>query len=346
MLGAPAIAHLIYRGEAVDLPGPGLEFIAEYLGFGFALLGDYFTIPPRVFSPLVLGSTAVFGLLLAVLGAGAAGRAAEGTGGEAWPGLLRRPVLLVAAGATLVTLGFAILARRRETAVLLAVIVPAVAVGMPPLLASIRTLLERWRTAAGHPSGEWLGNAKSISTLIAFAAPLALVLLSFRSSLLISRAFLIFVPYLLILAAAGAVRLARTRLLLVPVAIALVAIHATSVRHVRAYPGAAWDYPGLAEGLRERLRPGDMVFVRPQMWLFTPHYFYLQTDDPNYITRDYARVAAESPAARIWLLYFDSRIWGSFDTATDEMRAALDGYREAEQVEALRIRAVLYVPRE
>jgi hypothetical protein len=299
-----------------------------------------------VFSPLVLGSTAVFGLLLAVLGAGAAGRAAEGTGGEAWPGLLRRPVLLVAAGATLVTLGFAILARRRETAVLLAVIVPAVAVGMPPLLASIRTLLERWRTAAGHPSGEWLGDAKSISALIAFAAPLALVLLSFRSSLLISRAFLIFVPYLLILAAAGAVRLARTRVLLVPVAIALVAIHVTSVRHVRAYPGAAWDYPGLAEGLGERLRPGDMVFVRPQMWLFTPLYFYLQTDDPNYITRDYAQAAAESPAARIWLLYFDSRIWGSFDTATDEMRAALDGYREAEQVEALRIRAVLYVPRE
>jgi 4-amino-4-deoxy-L-arabinose transferase-like glycosyltransferase len=352
MLGAPAMAHLLYRGGRVDLPGPSAGFAAEYLSFGFILLRDDFSIPVRELAPPLFWLLALFAVSLVALGATSVGRALpasaaaarsdEAASRVAAPAMATMPftaLLLVAVGAAFMTLGLTIVALQRQSLLLIAVASPFAALVLPTAYAHVRSAVDA-RIARPDTVGRRAAQAKSLIVLLALLPPLLLLLLSFRSSLLTPRGFLIFIPYLLVLVAAGVLRLGKRRSLLAVVLVALALLHVASVRHFRAYPSEEFDYAALAARMNERLEPGDVVFVPPQLWVVTPLYYYL--DDPAYVSRDYAAAAAQRPE-RVWLLHFESRLWGEYGTATAEMTEALAGYRRAEQVEALRARAVLFV---
>lgn len=348
MLGAPAIAHLIYRGGAVALPGPSFTFVADYLSFGFVLLLDHMSIPQRGLPQPLFWALAAFALLLIVIGSIArAGdplpRTAEADkpDARALPG---RPLVTVAAGAALITLALVIVALRRQSVMSFTIVVPLLALTVTPAYRFVRSMLENRRPEWSRRTfAHWLATPRSLVVFTAFLPFLFLVGVSFRSSLLINRGFLIFIPYVLVLAAAGALVLGRHRLLLLPVAAALLSIHVASIVHWRQYPNEARDYAALATLMNERIQPGDLVFVRPESFEVTPMFYHLEDRGHHYVTRDYDRAVASATDARVWLMFFESYTWGPFSTTTDEMSSALTGFRLHEEVEALRARAQLFV---
>jgi 4-amino-4-deoxy-L-arabinose transferase-like glycosyltransferase len=356
MLGASAIAHQIYRVDRHYFPDPSLTFLANYVSFGFALLVDHLSIPPRGLPPLLFWGLALFAALLVGLGARAPGRAtrqasladdatrpglAQGTTDTAIPW---RSMLPVAAGAALVTLGFVLVAHRRQAAMALTVAVPFLALAMPAAYGALRSALGA-RASASIPRRMkgWWADPASLLVVLALLPTLALLVVSFEFSALNERAFLMFTPYLLVVAAGGAFVLSTKAAFIVPLMFVLAGIHGASVLHWRQFPSEARDYAGLAARMADHMRPGDLVFVRPRSIVFTPLFYYLEDERPTYVFGDYDGAVARAAAPRVWLLYFESYTWGAFETTTDEMTRALEGFRLERDMEALRARAELYV---
>jgi 4-amino-4-deoxy-L-arabinose transferase-like glycosyltransferase len=357
MLGAAALAHLIYRGERHFFPDPSLTFVADYVSFGFALLSDHLSIPPRGLPAPIFWGLALFATVLIALGARPPG---HGTTGSRTPGqppgadhaagtpslaLGWRSLLPVAAGAALVTLGFVLVAQRRQAAMVFVVAVPLVALGMPAAYGALRPLLAT-RGSAGIPrrAVAWWADPTSLLVLLALLPTLALLVISFGFSVLNERAFLLFTPHLLLVAAGGTFLLKAKVVYLLPAMALLVVIHIASIKHWRSFPNEARDYAGLAAGMSPHMRAGDLVFVRPRAIVFTPLFHYLEGERPTYVFREYGDAVARQDSPRVWLLYFESYTWGPFDTVTDEMTRPLTGFRAEQEVEALRARAELYVP--
>jgi 4-amino-4-deoxy-L-arabinose transferase-like glycosyltransferase len=351
MLGAPSLAHILYRGDDVDLPGPSLMFLAEYLSFGFVLEPDEWSIPPRAPAPALAAAVLGLGLLLGGAGLAARGRALPV---RRDPGRLPLPPrLVIALGAALVTAGLVVVALRHQAIIAPIILVPFLALAIPPAGGWLRDRVALpVRTGADAAAPEWSG--KSIVVLLALVPPLIIVALSFWTSMLTSRAFLVFVPFLLIVVSAGAWQLVGLgagapatpgrRAAAVVVAGVLLAIHVASVVHWRRHPNEQFDYAALARQMAPRIQPGDLVFVHADLWVVTPLLYYLDDGPHSYVMHDFAAAVAERPDARVWLLHFDSYQWGEYRTTTPEMLSAVSGYRPAERVAALRARAELLVP--
>jgi 4-amino-4-deoxy-L-arabinose transferase-like glycosyltransferase len=358
MVGASALAHQIYQGAPQDFPGPSLAFVVDYLFLGFAFLPDVLSIPPRSLPAPVYWPFAAFAILLAGLGSlawdraprsrsvppdaaeeGNAGGRAASSGIELSPGALGA----VAVGSALVTLGFVVVALQRRSAMSATIAVPILALCLPPVIGRLRSALAASVVASRlRPWVVGLNRPASLVILLAFLPTLALLVISFQSSVLNQRAFMMFSSFLLILAAAGASVVGRIRVLRIPLILALVAVHLGSVAHWRGRPSESRDYQALAERMNERMQPGDFVFVVPREHSVTPLFYYLDDRGYTYVTHDYADAVRNDAGARVWLVFFESYEWGPFMTTTEEMTAALAGFRMAVEVEALRSRAQLF----
>lgn len=342
ILGAASLAHIVYRGDDVDLAGPSFSFVAQYLSFGFALQPDTLSIPPRTLPTVLIASALGASLLLVVRGLFERGRTAP-FDGSANP-IAPHRLLPTAIGSALVVLGLLLVVLRHQLAVAVVMLLPFLALGLPQAGRRVHALLASAdgapmflsRITASRPGPALIG-------LLALLPPLAIVMLSFWTSMLIPRAFLMFVPYLLIVISAGVISITRWRFAALPVVAALFVIHAVSVQHHKSYPNDAIEYGELGQRMAERLRPGDLVFVVPESWVFTAIYYYLNDSPARYVAQDYADAVEQNPGARVWLLFFESARWGPYGSTTDEMTAALTGYRPVERLEARRGAAQLFV---
>src|SRR5204862_7118970 len=88
-------------------------------------------------------------------------------------------------------------------------------------------------------------------------------------------ALLVFVPYLLIVMAAGTRDLARKKLFAAPLAVVLILLFAASTWFFSTMPFSVRDYAGFATAINERLEPGDLIFVKPRAWDVTPLFYYV-----------------------------------------------------------------------
>jgi hypothetical protein len=253
----------------------------------------------------------------------------------AGPAPRRTELVLVAAGSILIVLTLAGLARARSEEMALAGLVPVFGLLMPWTLDRMwsrgagRTALAHGGPNAYGAMAPWLGL---FPALLVFA-------LSFWIPLLGARLFLVFVPYLLILIAAGVVALARSSVLLaVPLGIALAVTHGASVQHFQRRLTSPLDYARLARGMDARWRAGDLVFVRPRHWGVTPVFYYLHPVKFTLVARDFGPALRERPASRVWVVEFAGL------PPLPEMREALRGYTEVDAVRALRSTATLYAP--
>jgi 4-amino-4-deoxy-L-arabinose transferase-like glycosyltransferase len=359
MLGAAAVAHQLYLGAPTGYPVATLAFVVDYLLLGFALMPDLASIPARNLPAPLYGLFAACAILMVgagtyrwIRGAGSAAASdgdnesgrAEGPGprfgGELRPGPLR----MVAVGSALVTLGFVTVALRRQVEMSGTVALPFLALGLPFLYSRVRSVIGR--RMATHPWCAWrvrLGRPTSLILLLAFVPTSALLLLSFHSSVLNPRGLILFGSYLLIVAAAGAWVVGRHRVFSLPLVLVLFALHMASVLHWQGRPSEPRDYRALAELMKERMEPGDLLFAVPGEYAITPLYYYLADQEFAYVTRDYADAVGTDAEARVWLVYFGSVEWGALRTTTDEMTRALEGFRLEAEVEALRARAELFV---
>jgi len=343
ILGSSALAHIIYLGDDVTLPGPSLSFIAQYISFGFLFQADDLSIPVRSFSAvsnLILMALAVFCIYRARSTNQAFANRCVGV--EAFS---LRNMTTIACGSAMIVLAVSILALRRQYVVLLAAILPFLALAVVPGIGILRSALERSvsvRTRAFVNAFLRVRGGVSLPAALALLPAVAVLLLSFWTSMLAPRALLMFAPFLLIVIAAGVANLSRRRLWAVFFAAALIASHVASIGHFRNYPTESRDYAGLAREMALHFEPGDIVFVLPGGWVTTPLFYHIQGLSPIYIADDYARAVIDKPLARVWVLSFGSPQPGAYETTSEEMFDALTTFKPHTEVQALRSRAVLY----
>ena len=187
--------------------------------------------------------------------------------------------------------------RRRELAALS--VLPLIVVWFPLLPGWLRSL----RNSAGEPLLAPLARFQNVGALVpclALVPALLLFAISFRLSLTASRAYLLFVPYLIMLVAAGTFRLSQRPPVAVALAVFLAAVFGTSVWKSKLTPNSSRDYQGLAQELNAKLRSGDLIFVAPRSWWQTPLYYYI--DQKRVVAENYEQALQRTPGTRVWVI--------------------------------------------
>ena len=330
ILGAPMLLHAAYNGRQGAVPDPELQFLIDYFAFGFVYMRDVFSIPARGLPGWLEIGVLCGAVAFCALGLTAGKRSAP----ESAPRRSALPWLALVPGAigiATIMSGLACAAYSRHYIIYFS-IVPIIALAIPAVV-----MLGGRIVAAGHAraTARPLALASPVP-LLGLVAPLLPFAASFFASVAAPRAFLIFVPYLLIVAAAGIASFCRTPLRTVPVAAATALLFVASAVHFIRVP-AARDYKALAAEINARIEPGDVIFVRHRHWRETPVFYYLEND--RLVAADYSAALAADPSRRAWVILFDD------NEPTPEMASALTGYDVVMEVEARRSRAHLYAPR-
>jgi 4-amino-4-deoxy-L-arabinose transferase-like glycosyltransferase len=335
ILGAPMWAHAVYLTRHSPLARPNFSFLRDYLSFGFVLTpdnwGDLFPDPPLVLTLPLL----IVALILLVRGLASVPRPA----GAEWqcdPGPARG-LLPAAAGAVLLIVAMAVVAKSRTVLMLLTAILPITVLAAPALLERFGPIVRRRTENAGARGAYSADLRTSVLWLGLFPAAIS-VAVSFLNPVTSSRTFLIFAPYLLIGISAGAVRLMRSRTSRVLVLGTLVLIHAASVVRFAGATNTPRDYQGLARKVAERYQADDLIFVRNRNWADTPLFYYLDDGRYRFVAEDYAGAVARAPGSRVWVIHF------GIQAPTDEMLAALEAHVLDDRLESSRALALLYVP--
>jgi uncharacterized membrane protein len=337
ILGSPLWAHAVYRSRPIDLGGPTLAFIQDYLNFGFLFLPDYFSSSlPRDVSPSIELFATFLALTCLIVGMmNRSNRLRLDPPGEpidAWKRLVP-----VAGGFVLIIAGLALLAWQRQAAIAFTALVPVVALSALPLLSRVWS---RVRLALGSfLSPRWSAdNAVLLFMVLGLLPALLLSVVSIFKTMMIARGFLLFVPFLLVVQAAGVDAIMRRRVLALPLLAALVAIHLYSVDYYRKVPGPN-DYRGLAQQMTDRMQPDDLIFVFPRDWVTTPLFYYFQDRPERIIAGNYAEALAAHPAARVWVPLF-----ADYREMSDGMREPLKHYTVIDRVSSHNCAAELYQP--
>ncbi len=339
ILGSPLWAHAVYRSRQIDLGGPTMAFIQDFVNFGFLYLPDYFTSsPPRDISQGI--ELVATGVALVCLLAGFMNRSnvlkldPPGDSMDAW-----RKLVPVAAGFALIILALSMAAWRRQGPIAVTALVPLLALLSLPAACHVWPRVTKLFSIC---TGGWQPQNNSvIFFLVLGMLPAALlILVSLFKTMMIARGFMLFVPFLLVIMAAGVETIGRKRVLLIPLAAVLLVIHAYSIQYYRGTPGPN-DYRGLAQQMTDRMHADDLVFVYPKDWATTPLFFYFQDQEQRLIGENYAEALAASPSSRVWLPLF-----AGYKGPSDEMREALQSHVIAGHISAHKIEADLYVPAE
>ena len=154
--------------------------------------------------------------------------------------------------------------------------------------------------------------------------------------LLAQRAMLVFVPYLLLVVAAGVRQLCQWKVVAAPLMVALAGFFAWSIWHFHKMPTTPRDYAGIAQQLRGHLAPNDVIFAS-RAWYATPLFYYV--DPSRLVGRNYSTVLAEHPKARVWVIAYRKT------PVEEEIRAALEDFAVTDEVDALRVHGFLYTRR-
>lgn len=327
---APALLHALYTARDEAAPPPSLEFLAHYFAFGFALEPDHFSDPPRMVALPIVVLAAVLSTTLAAIGAAARPRLAVQS--EPSPGF----AIWIAACAALSALLLALLtsiAESRRAALAVAVPLPIAALVWPALLNVARPALERLAAPARR-----VDPFTFLLLLLGALTPLAFVAASIWKPVTAFRSFIVFIPFLLILAGAGLAALSGRRAAWAGAAAAVAAFLAVSVWREMRRPKTPVDYKGLAAAMRAELRPDDLVFIRPQNWRDAPVTYYLPHD--QIVGGRFAERLAGGDRRRVWTLHWadDNRL-----KADAKIAAALAGFVQCEEARARRALAVLNV---
>ena len=326
-LGAPEFAHALYtarRNALESLPGP---FLTEYLGFGFLYPENPFAVPSLV-APFGVTSVAIaLTLVLCAAGMRAPVALAPRLADRPVPGWLRIGVALVAAAVVLALAG---LAKYRNGPIAVTALLPLLALAVPACVLILARVL------SGIPGLRRVEPMAGLALIWGLLAPLALVAAALVAvSVLAERAFLVFLPGLLLLAAAGLSMLVPRRLL--PVGAALVAaLFAGSVVFNRMGPNSPRDYQALAAAMVAEMQPGDLILLRKRDWADTPLLYYLPAD--GVVVTDWTAAAAAS-AGRVWIVTWPDP---GYTFPEDGRRDAVAGWTRAGEITARRALAELY----
>lgn len=338
MLGAPAILHAAYRARHAPVASPSLEYLTDYAQFGFLMTTDRLSFPTLSLPAALYWAVLAVAVVLVLLSTRTPVKDRRPAASDGGPGPLPGWILpAVSVAVALFMLWLASTALRRTEALMAMSILPFMAVGAPLLGVLVRTLVARV-----GPLDRALGRVPAAVLLlwcIGVLAPLLLWVASFLVSVLAERAFLVFVPALLVLVAGGVFALPRTGLLRAGAVAVLAAIVASSLVYNNQRRQSPNDYKGLAEAMRPLWKAEDLIFVGHRAWADTPFLHYLP--EGRYVTQDYAEALTANPEARVWLVTWPNEV---VPVIEDERRDALAVREPSETVTAFRASAELFLP--
>ncbi|NOE20664.1 hypothetical protein GS634_21250 [Ruegeria atlantica] len=333
ILSAPALTHAVYRARKGAAPDPSFDFLVEYFSFGFLFAIDDFAVPllqiGRIWTWLVLG----FALLLLAASLKAPKREVPVMRAQQ-----KIPVwVLVSSAVCLACFMFWLgsIAHRRNEALMAMSVLPFLALLIPVLGSIWGSFVPRLPSNTLHYPQE----RTLLLWLIAVVSPLILFAASHKVSILAPRAFLLFVPYLLILCAAGAVWLFQRHRFRIALISLCVVVFAASIPYAAGKPGSPNDYQGIATAVRPEMKDGDLVFLRDRNWVDTPLFYYI--NDAQFIVADYGAALRRNPDARVWLLTWPDVGQSAIN---DVRREALQNYELTLKLERLRASAELFEP--
>ena len=330
ILAAPTLSHAWMLARTDAAPPPTLGFLAQYFSFGF--LFQHGAYPERL-SPLpMVEALLVLALSLFLIYLGLRAPTAETDVDDPPPAPSIWPLAVAALGASALMLGIAAVSDVRQEELAALSVLPLLLLVLPLIVGSLRSVLSRF-----GPLEAMLRKGRNLTALIplqAFLPTLLLFAVSYQVALTAPRAYVIFVPYLLVVIAAGVLSLTRWRRHAVIVALAI--IFPASALLLRAIPLSPRDYQGLARAMDAKMQADDLVFAPPRDWAYTPIFYYL--DPKRIVAANYADAVRRAPRSRVWVLSMLRQ------GPTIEMANALSGYRIADKVEALQAGAVLLVP--
>lgn len=336
ILSLPELLHAVYRARSGAAAEPSLGWLRDYFSFGFLYRSDdnvWDAVLPGAFATGLLLIAALVLLVLALKVRGidqpplAGGR-----------NLRFRRVLGLALLATAFMIWLATIAYSRNAVLYVVATGPILSLFMP----KIATFLAGWVMGRLPAFARWLGRANGAAVLIwmlAAVAPIIVFAGSALLSLLAARAFLVLIPYLLLLVAAPVVLLPRQPMVRGVGIAALVGLFLGSIPQSRQMNISPIDYKTLVAEMAPLMQPDDLVLVQDKHWDEAPLFYYLR--DVRYVFSDYAAALTAAPKARVWLV-----TWTSIyvPVVNDERRDALTGYRAADHLTARRASAELFLP--
>ena len=331
ILCSPMLLHAAYTARQHAVPEPTLRFLIDYFSFGFLFLRDYLSDPIWQ-PPLAAALTFLLVALILVLRGLKARPQVTQPEKDSRSALQTFPLALVATGMATIIVGLACVLYKRQILISL-VVIPLGALTIPLAAAVAGPTIHRIRSSVFEKL-PWVESLCSPIALLALLPVLGMFLASFLVSVMAPRAFLIFTPYLIILIAAGVTTFGRRTAIIVMTAV-LVVLFASSVLYFKKKPHSPYDYRGLGAVIVKNMEPGDLIFVRPRSWLYTPLFYYLPYD--QIIGRHYTDALSVSPNARVWV-----PIMGGLKPSR-RIIEALSDHRLAKKVTAARgAFAVLY----
>jgi hypothetical protein len=228
-------------------------------------------------------------------------------------------------------------ATRRGSVLAVTALLPILALFVPLLGQIVRNMLE-----AVPPLSRWIGRLHPPVLLVWFMgviAPLVIIAASMIVELLAERAFLIFVPFLLMILATGVERFLPLGLGRIAVLAALFVTFLGSIVYNERRLVSPNDYKGLAADMQPYMEPGDMIFLRMKDWVDTPFTYYMP--DGNYVAEGYEQAMSEQPETRVWLVTWP---YSDEPVIRDARRTALGSYEPGMVITALRASAELFTP--
>ncbi len=331
MLGLPELGHSLYQSRHVKGLDTNFLFFRQYFTFGFLLEGDGFSLPMRIFPTPLEVSVFLFATGLIFLGV-----RVRAKGDEPSPQIVNfrlEWLLGVAASITAVMLMMTAVASRKRAILLALASFPLLSLVLPLLAALFRPQLARHLSPVDgllKRSGRYLTPI----TLLGVVAPVLLFILSFAVTILASRAFLVFVPFVLILSAAAIVSITR-RAVAIPIGVVVTGLFVWMCGHGMQRPNSPRDYRTLSVRILAEAQPGDLLFVRNKNWADTPLMYYMGA--MPIVGENYTEALSDVAAPRVWVPY-----WPRINDPSPKIDAALVGLSPVKKVVTRRGHAVLY----
>ena len=336
MLSSPNFQHSIYlaRGDVAEYPN--LKFLMDYLSFGFMYARDWNSSDQPPIALIAAIPICILAILLLVSGLVVPAREQKLAPSDHC--LPRWLPFTIAIAMTSLMIWLALIAHKRTEALFAISIGPLLCLALP----SASLLLTETLARRFHGFQHWfhMQGPKLLFVIIALLGPLTLFLLSFGTAMLVPRAFLVFIPQLLVLIAAGmTLPIVRRRLRGVLVGLCLL-LGIASLPYSYANPGSPRGYKQLAAKLKPRLLKEDRVLVRYRNWASTPFFYYLR--NVHFVDADFLGSHANLPTnQRVWYIS-----WPDPDddaTFRNQRPNVLANYHIVEHVDAFHARAELFV---
>ncbi len=320
ILGSPLLASSAYQNgnTLAALSSNALVYAREYLQFGFVfpLMGySSGVFPDR--GPIPLSDDPhlsalrwlffLLSLALFVIGAssvrGTEDRLLADTTGPSSKGWLFAAVL-----AALAILFFVFVARTLAKPPNPTLRTTEMMTVLPFLLAFAAIVIQRswnslvaWRPISAN--SRFLAGDQALVLILAVVPFAALAVISLFKPIFNARGMILIAPYLLMVLAAGIVRLAQYRILAAVLFIAIGIAHYSGLREYTHVSAGRADYKLFAAALVPQIESSDLVFLTPEFFS-TPLFYYVTSDWNQIVGRNYETACHDHPGARVWALQF------------------------------------------